>query len=387
MRNGVSLIGKSFIRPKDFSVDEIKSLLWTAIDLRRAHETGNLSRDLLKHKRVVYLSSKQTVQSVALASGAHLTGASYNHMVVPSWDYKHNLEHLGKIMNDNVDMFLCQCKRFKVLEEMIPKNRAAIPMVLVKCCKFSTPQALIDLMTIQMKSGKLAGLNISWIGPTCSKINSYLCIYSRLGMNIKYCCNVAPDLPMSPIGLPNASTSTCQVEEFRNFREGLKGTDVIVIKSYKYGDFQLHSEDVALANKDWILIQQFPIKREQIEDSMNDRNMIWESVKNAKYIYAALMIRLLKNYTHNVEKPISKILLTPLIGFVNDDFQTGKAYVRANFEYVRANFEYVRANFENVRVNIEYVRANFEYVRVNLEYVRANFEYVRANLEYVRANL
>lgn len=318
LKQNISLLEKHIIKPIDLSTVEIKSLLWTAFDLKKLHTANYSYANSLKNKNVTLLVGEPSIVSQTLASKAcKLLQVNLNVLIDHTWDQKSFVCDFGKFLGLHTDLLLCKTKyQFKV-EEMA--NHAKIPIMVLENCKFSMLQSLSHLMTIQEHYGHLNHLNLAHVGATSPTLNTYLCIAPRLGMNIRYYCACVSGCRMSPAQLPVAKKVCAETEtelkECVSIEEAVNKAHVIIAMFPKDKDaahMKLKMEHLKKADENWCLF--YPVPRDYkmpVEAFDDGRNLVWRSSQNSVYVLAAIILRLLQKHDNVTEKPDFEKLKSP----------------------------------------------------------------------------
>ncbi|KAJ8933448.1 hypothetical protein NQ314_014005 [Rhamnusium bicolor] len=136
-----------------------------------------------------------------------------------------------------------------------------------------------NLLTIQEHFGSLKGIIISWVGKACPLLNTYLTIAPPLGIKVKFLCQCGG--PVSPSSLKYVQSQGTNFTD--NIKECGKLEDAIEADLEKYAD------------KNWVFLHTLPRSLVEVEDKLFDseRNLLWKSFVNSKWICAAIIARFL----------------------------------------------------------------------------------------------
>lgn len=307
LKQNISLLGKQVLKPEDLSCVEIKSLLWTAFDLKKVYGANYCYSSNLKGKNVTLLMNKPSVVTqVVAAKACSLLQVKLN--IIIEEENRSLVKDLGKLYLLHSDLLLCKIKSQFNLEKMITNTK--VPLMVLGSCKFNMFQTISHLMTIQEYYGYLNHLNLAFVGGACPTINTYLCFAPRLGMNIRYYCACeASGCRMSPAQLPIAKKACAETEtelkECSSVTEAVNKAHVITVTSAEETEhLKVKVEHLKKADERWSLFHGIPRRHDKMTEVYDDtRNLVWESSKNSVYVLAALILRLLQKHDNVTEKP------------------------------------------------------------------------------------
>lgn len=317
LKQNISLLGKQILKPIDLSCMEIKSLLWTAFDLKKLYTANYSYTNTLQNKDVTLLMSKPSIVMQTLAAKAcNLLQVKLNVVVADTWDKKSFVSDFGKFFTLHTDLLLCRTKYQFKLEEL--GSNAKIPIMVLQNSKFNMLQALSNVMTIQEHYGHLNHLNLAHVGATCPTINTTLCIGPRLGLNIRYYCACVSGCRMSPAQLPVAKKACVETEtelkECSSIEEAVNKAHIIIAsvpKELNVEHMKVKVEHLKIADANWSFFHCVPRKHKVFEDIDERRNLVWRSSKNSVYLLAAVILRLLQKHDNVTEKPDFEKLKSP----------------------------------------------------------------------------
>ncbi|MBN2830963.1 MAG: ornithine carbamoyltransferase [Candidatus Omnitrophica bacterium] len=191
--------------------------------------------------------------------------------------------------------------------------RAATVPVINGLSDFSHPcQALADLYTVKEKFKSLKNITLSYIGDGNNVCNSLLFICAKLGVNIKVGSpdGYAPAESVLKDAMAFAKISGSTVNLFNNAKEAVKNADVIYTDVWAsmgqeeeakerkkiFGEFQVSSDLVSLANKDALIMHCLPAHRQEeitseVLDSKN--SVVFDQAENRMHVQKAILIKLL----------------------------------------------------------------------------------------------
>lgn len=308
LKQRISLVGKHIYKPSDLSSTELKSLLWTAFDLKKLsnekwHYSNNMQNKLIT---LILRAPSMTIQTIA-QNATNLFNMKLNTVIHRKWDVQPFIEDTGKYLSFHSNLLICQAKYQFKLDQIVASSN--IPIICVNSCKFNLLRVLSDIMTVQEHFGYLKDLNFAFIGPACCTINTFLCIAPRLGVNINYYCSCNVGALMSPVMLPEGkkvcAEAKTKLNECKSLSEAIEKADVIITTNRNEKYLKINMEHLKKANKKCILLNSFPRGINEIDKEVfeNSRNKLWESSVNSVYILGAMILRLLEKYDNVTAKP------------------------------------------------------------------------------------
>ncbi|KAF2894566.1 hypothetical protein ILUMI_11614 [Ignelater luminosus] len=258
----INLVERNCLQPKNLSSEEIKSVLWTAFDLKQLSGKKCTEINNIKSSRITFLMHEPCIEIQGSAhSAANFLQAHLNIVIDPAWDNEEFVNDIGSFFTTCSDIIFCQSKYQSKVEKLATGSK--IPVICLKSCSFAILNTLADMMTLQAKYGYLEGLNIGWIGKPCPLINTYLCIAIRLGLNIQYCCACTSGALMSPatlpVGMEFSERKHTLLKECKDPHNALDNVHVIVIAKHQVADYTVTLDDIVeRSNKNWSLLHTLP---------------------------------------------------------------------------------------------------------------------------------
>lgn len=308
MGSKIKLIGRNIIKPKDLSSSDIISLLWTATELKTLSNQSNKEINYIKGANITFFLTEGNYATQTLVNAAsRLMGTNLNVIVDSNWENERHIEDVGRYLSIDTDLILCHSKHHIPLEKLIQKSR--VPVVNIKSCRYVIPQVLSSVMLINSHFGYFKDLTATWVGDTCNLLNTYLCIFPQLGINMHYLCSFKTETLVSPALLHVAQEyckeSKSKLVECKTIEEALDNTDILIISMCSNSYTKINLKSLCDRKKNCIILYMLPRGSKEVEDDLfeDKRCLVWNTVENVKWIYAAYMLRLLSDYEHTTQKP------------------------------------------------------------------------------------
>ncbi|XP_018577758.1 ornithine carbamoyltransferase, mitochondrial-like [Anoplophora glabripennis] len=298
-----SMRGRKYITPNDLSAEEMKHLLMTALELKTS-ETKPLYIKSLAGKSITFLLDSPCLRlQSCIYSTSNLLNMTLNTIITSEWETMLYPQDIGRLLSNSSDIIFCKAHRQKKLESFA--EGSIVPVVNVSSCRFVLLHHLSNLLTLQQHFGNLEGLIIAWIGHPCPLLNTYLTIVPTLNMQIRFLCRCGGPVSPSDLNyvLSKGDEFTQKVKECNNIKEAIEGAHVIATTDHSETNLKLTLADLTkYAHKDWVFFHTLPRTFHEVEDEVfnSDRNLLWVSNMNNKWICAAIISRFLDCEESNV---------------------------------------------------------------------------------------
>lgn len=298
----INLVGRDYIGPKNLTPTEIKSLLWTALDLKQLSKQHTSNVTCIEDARVTLILDKPNLNvQLPLTNAAKLLNTSLSIVTDTEWKNNVHLEDHGRMLAVSSDIVFCNVQEQEKIEQIA--NGCNVPVVAIQSSNFSLVKTLSDLMSMQLHYGYLKNLTVGYVGLTGSLINTYLCMLPLLGMNIKYCIvkdDSCKQQLMATDGLKFAQRYNTEIHECCSTCQTIYRTDVIASSQHGNSDYKICMKDMKEAAIEWGLLYELPRGECDIDNEVfsHEYNLTWKSLENCTWIYAALMLRFLTCYNH-----------------------------------------------------------------------------------------
>lgn len=304
----VNLVGRDYINPKNLTTTELKSVLWTAMDLQQLAKHRNLNNTSVQNARISLVLDKPCIASqCAIKNASNLLHAEVTTIIDTDWkkDYFHP-EDFGRTLAVNSDIIFCKIQEHNIIEAIA--NGANIPVISISSDSYNLTKTLSDLMTMYGYFNYLKNLTVAWVGQPNHTINAYFCTFPQLKINLKYCF-FDSHFHKGPLLIKNARKLSqkynTEIHECHTVEDAVFRSDVIVTMGHnvmKYGVKMNHVKEAALK---WGLLHDLPRRSQEIDAEVfaHKNSLVWISVENMQWIYAALLIRFLSGYNHVIQEP------------------------------------------------------------------------------------
>jgi ornithine carbamoyltransferase len=170
----------------DVSAAEIQRIFSITEDLKTKFGQG-LREALLPGRVLALLFEKQSLRTrVSFESGmAHLGGSSMMLGEDAGFGKRESMADFARVLSEMVDVIVLRSKKHSTVEEFAKYSSCSIINGLTDLAH--PCQALADLYTLKEECGKLAGLNLAWVGDGNNVARSLVEGCGHLGVRFTIC--------------------------------------------------------------------------------------------------------------------------------------------------------------------------------------------------------
>lgn len=254
------------------------------------------------------MHNPSVIFQTAAKRAANLIKVDLNTVVDPKWDTEEFMQDAGKYFAMHTDAILCQTNRQLILNQA--SMNAKTPFICVRSYIYETIRVLSDMMTLQERFGYLNHLNLACMGSPCGRINTYLCIAPKLGLNIQfYCCCGKKENQVSPAKLLEVKklceNTQVQLKECKTPKEVFHRAHIVATSASNTEDMKVTKDDLKNADPDCVILHGLPRSEHEVDKELfeSQRNLVWKSSRNTEFVLAAIILRVIRKYEHITEKP------------------------------------------------------------------------------------
>ena len=224
-----SLRGRHFLSLQDFSLTEIVMLLDFARDLKQRQKRGEPHPLLAGKTLAMIFQQPSTSTRVAFEVGMWQLGG--HALFLSSQELQMGrgepIKDTAAVLSRYVDGIMIRTFKHSDVEELA--SFASVPVINGLTDLLHPCQVLADLLTVEEKLGKLAGLKLAYLGDGNNVAHSLLLGCTKVGMNIAVAGpeNYLPLPEITAKARENAITSRCSVLITLDPLEAVKDADII----------------------------------------------------------------------------------------------------------------------------------------------------------------
>ncbi|CAG05830.1 unnamed protein product, partial [Tetraodon nigroviridis] len=318
-RGSASLKGRSCLSLKDFSSEEIRSLLWVSRDLKHRIKLEKQYLPILQGKSMAMLFEKRSTRTrISTETGFALLGG--HPCFLTSQDI-----HLGvnetcadtaRVLSRQCDIILARVHRHSTLEEL--DKEASVPIINGLSDLYHPIQILADFLTLQEHYGSLQGLTVSWIGDGNNVLHSFMMAAAKLGVHLK----IATPKGYEPERSLIQEAQRLSKEHGTQFlltddpMEAAQGSNVLVTDTWvsmgqevekkkrlkDFQGYQITMKTASVAKADWTFLHCLPRKMEEVDDEVfySSRSLVFPESENRKWTIMGLIVSLLTDYSPQI---------------------------------------------------------------------------------------
>ena len=302
---------KDLISIKDLSSNEIRDIFLLTDKLKKNKQKFS---KVLKGKTIALIFQKPSNRTrVSFEVGMFQLGGNSLYLSPGEINLgvRESIADVSKTLSRYVDGIVLRTFEHKNCLEMAVAS--TVP-VINGLSDFSHPcQALADLYTVREKFKSLKNITLAYVGDGNNVCNSLLFICAKLGVNINVGVpkGYEPDEAVIAAAREIAENGNSAIKLFNNAFDAAKKADVIYTdvwasmgqeeeaKARKeiFKDFQVNTNLVKLANKDFIVMHCLPAHRgEEITGDVLDsqNSVVFDQAENRMHVQKAVLIKLLK---------------------------------------------------------------------------------------------
>lgn len=321
-RKSSSLVGRDFLTLRDFSEEEVKKFLWTAMDLKHRIKNEQEIFRPLEGKTLAMLFQKRSTRTRTSATGGiSILGG---HAVNLSKDEIHlnlneTMKDTTRVLSRLSHVILARVYDHSDVEAI--STEATVPVISGLSNSYHPLQCLADFQTLLEHFGSLRRLKFAWVGDGNNIINSIMMVAPRLGMDLHIATpkgyEVSPEISRDAEHF--AKLSSTDIIYSNDPREACKDANVIMVDTW-VSDYQLHEREqrmkdfagwqltkkwTSLAAPDWRLLHCLPRRPEEIDNETfySEHSLVWNEAENRKWTVMSVILNLLKEYQPTIPEP------------------------------------------------------------------------------------
>lgn len=303
-----SLKGRSFITLKDFTKDEINIIIKTS-ELLKTQLKAGISHPILKGKTLAMIFEKPSTRTrVSFEVGMWQLGGYALYLSTSDLQIGRGetIADTARTLSRYVDGIMARVFFHKTIVELAHYSK--VP-VINGLSDFTHPcQGLADLFTVYEKKGRFKGLKLAYIGDGNNVSHSLIYGCSKMGINITIASpkGFEPDEKVVSDAKIEAGLNNSEVIITNDPEEAAKDADIIYtdvwtsmgqekereerLKAFR--SYQINSELVKLAKKDYIFMHCLPAHRgEEVTDDVADsqNSVIFDQAENRLHTQKAIL--------------------------------------------------------------------------------------------------
>lgn len=309
-----SLRGKHFISVSNFTPEELRFVINTALNLKQRFYAGERIIPVLRGKTLLMIFQKPSTRTrvsfeqAMVQLGGHVISLGWKEMQLGRGE---TIADTARVLSRYVDGIAARVYSHSDLEELA--KYSSIPVINALSDKEHPCQAVGDMLTIYEKKGRLKGVTMAFVGDgTDNVLHSLMLASAALGVNLKVGTpqGYDPDPSILKKAEELAESSGSVIEIYRTPEDAVKNADVVYTdvwvsmgqeaeKDKRIKDlnsFKVTPELMSLAKKDAIFMHCLPAHRgQEVEGSVIDGkwSVVWDQAENRLHAQKAILALLL----------------------------------------------------------------------------------------------
>lgn len=296
---------------RDLNENEILSLLDLSIFLKNQFKEIGSNSKYLDGKILGMIFQKPSTrtrvsfETAMIHLGGNAINLSFNDLQLSRGE---SIEDTAKTFSLYVNVLMARVYAHEDIEKL--SKAATIPVINGLSDLFHPCQILADLLTILEYKKKLRGLKLTYIGDGNNICNDLLLGCSKLGIDISVSTPVGfePLDWIMDIAEKESKKNDSSILITSNPKEAIANADVVVTDTHIsigkeneidnreklfFPKYQVNSELVKLAKKDYIFLHCLPAKRgKEVTSSVIDgpNSVVWSEAENRLHVQKALLL-------------------------------------------------------------------------------------------------
>ena len=226
----MNLKGRSFLKLKDFTSEEIKYLIELSADLK-AKKKKCAAHDVFKGKNIALIFEKTSTRTrcsfevAAYDLGMHVTYLDPSGSQIGK---KESIADTARVLGRMFDGIEYRGFGQEIVEELA--KYAGVPVWNGLTNEFHPTQMIADMLTVQEKFGHLEGIKFVYMGDARYNMgNSLMVACAKLGMDFVACTSrkYFPEQPLVDYCKEVAAETGASITLTEDVQEGTKDADVI----------------------------------------------------------------------------------------------------------------------------------------------------------------
>ncbi len=302
------MLGKDLLSIADLTVEDVHRLIRDALKLKAG---GWLS--LFKEKTLAIVFEKPSLRTrVSFELAMRQLGGEtiYLSPAEVGLGKRESVPDVARVLERYVSVIAARTYAHETVATLA--ECAHIPVINALSDYEHPCQALADLLTIQEKKGRLAGLTLSYVGDGNNVASSLLLACALAGINFRIAAPAGYEIPQSVMGLAQGYARKSGAEIICTKEPGVavRNADIVYtdvwismgqeaeaeVKRRVFAAYQVNEKLVSLAKSDAILMHPLPAHRgEEVSETVLDgaNSVVFDQAENRLHIQKAVLAMML----------------------------------------------------------------------------------------------
>ena len=306
----IQMKGKSLLTLKDLSPEEIRFLLDESKKYK-AKRSDFAKQKLLEGKTLGMIFEKRSTRT-RVSTEAAMSELGGHALFLGKDDIQlgvnESLSDTAKVLGRMVTGILARVFEHETVEVL--SEHSGIPVINALSDRFHPLQGLADILTIEEHLGKLEGIKIAWVGDGNNVCHTLMIGSIKMGMTMVVATpdDYKPDSDVVEYCKVH-ETKPNQVSYTNNPLEAVKNANVVVTDTFismgeeaetleklkKFESFQVDTDMVKNADKNFIFMHCLPRHKEEVTDEViyGEHSVVFDEAENRLHTVAAVLKNLL----------------------------------------------------------------------------------------------
>jgi ornithine carbamoyltransferase len=299
---------RHFLTLRDFSSNELNTLIQRAIELKQAWKSGSRSYQPLKNQTLAMIFEKSSTRTrVSFETGMVQLGG--HGMFLSSSDTQlgrgEPIEDSARVISSMVDIIMIRTFGHDIVEKFA--EYSSVPVINALTDDYHPCQLLADMMTYQEHRGDIKGKIVTYVGDGNNMCQSWMNAALQFDFHLNIACpkGYEPNVELSE-ELADRISITQDIKAAAD-ESSLITTDVWAsmgqeeeqkIREKAFADFQVNAEVMATAKDDAVFMHCLPAHREEevtAEVLEGEQSVVWDEAENRLHAQKALLEALMAN--------------------------------------------------------------------------------------------
>ena len=293
---------RHFLTLRDFSREELNTLIHRAIAMKTAWKGGDHDYQPLKSQTLAMIFEKSSTRTrVSFETG--MTQLGGHAMFLSSSDTQlgrgEPIQDSARVISSMTDIIMIRTFAHEIVETFA--EYSSVPIINALTDEYHPCQLLADMMTYQEHRGDIKGKTVTYVGDGNNMCHSWMNAAHQFDFHLNIAC---------PKGyLPNAELSEELADRITitdDLRAAADGSSLITtdvwasmgqeeeqkIREKAFAPFQVNAEIMSLANNDAVFMHCLPAHREEevtAEVLEGAQSVVWDEAENRLHAQKALL--------------------------------------------------------------------------------------------------
>ena len=297
---------RHFITLNDLNADELRSVIYRAIELKKMRANGDI-HEPLKNKVLAMIFEKSSTRTrISFEAGMAQFGGSALFLSPRDTQLGRGepIEDSARVISRMVDGIMLRTNEHNTVTTFA--EHSTVPVINGLTDRFHPCQLLADLQTWFEQRGDIKGKHVCWIGDGNNMCQSYMNAAKLLDFKLTIACPVGYEPEQALL-----TETADHVELFHDPLQAAKDADLVVtdvwasmgqeeeqkLREKAFEAFQVNAAVMAAAKADALFMHCLPAHRgEEVSADVLDgeQSVIWDEAENRLHAQKALLEFLMK---------------------------------------------------------------------------------------------